>query len=70
MALFTAVLDVLSIVVNRLKKKITKKYCTCLTLIVISVSEWKKKTMKSDPSEIYGLFERLNGLSSCIFFHE
>ena len=46
------------------------KDCTCLTLIVISVSEWKKKTMKSDPSEIYGVFERLNGLSSCIFFHE
>ena len=32
------------------------------------MSEWKKKTMKSDPSEIYGVFERLNGLSSCIFF--
>ena len=47
-----------------------EKNCTCLTLIVISVSEWKKKTMKSDPSEIYGVFERLNGLSSCIFFHE
>ena len=43
MALFTAVLDVLSIVVNRLKKKITKKYRKynqqCTVYLVIRFSE-------------------------------
>ena len=56
--------------INLCNQMLCNEKCTCLTLIVISVSEWKKKTMKSDPSEIYGVFERLNGLSSCIFFHE
>ena len=42
-----------------------------LSYINSNKCEWmEKKPMKLDPSEIYGLFERQNGLSSCIFFHE
>ena len=36
--------------------------CTCLTLIVISVSEWKKKNYERHFPVKWWPFERLNGL--------
>ena len=46
------------------------KDCSFSTFIIKKMNDWTKKTMNGWSVWINGLFERPNGLTSCIFFHE
>ena len=46
------------------------RYCSFSTFIIKKMNDWTKKTMNGWSVWINGLFERPNGLTSCIFFHE